>query len=181
MTSYLIVFVVKNKLLCIMWGKVQLDKAYISMFRGIYEISLDTKGRLSVPAKVRAILQEQPQRQLVLTADLDRNLLIYPLGEWEMAETKLVKLSSTDRRARLIKQLYLAYACECELDSTGRILIPPMLRKFAGLEKKVVLSGMGNKLELWDRSRWNDMHDQGIEALLDEGFDLGEELGSLSI
>lgn len=151
------------------------------MFRGIYEISLDTKGRLSVPAKLRAIFEEQSQRQVVLTADLDRNLLIYPLSEWEVAEAKLVQLSSTDRRARLIKQLYLAHACECEIDGTGRVLIPPMLRKFASLEKKVVLSGMGNKLELWDRSRWDDMHNQGIEELLGEGFDLGEELGTLSI
>ncbi len=151
------------------------------MFRGIYEISLDAKGRLSVPARLRAILEEETQGQLVITADLDKNLLIYPLAEWEVAEAKLVKLSSTDRRSRLIKQLYLAHACECELDSTGRVLIPPMLRKFAGLEKKVVLTGMGNKLELWDQTRWDEMHNQGIDELLSEGFDLGEELGSLSI
>lgn len=151
------------------------------MFRGIYEISLDAKGRLSVPAKIRGILQAEAEGHLVMTADLDHNLLIYTLDEWEQAEAKLVKLSSTDRRSRLIKQLYLAHACEVDLDSTGRVLIPPVLRKFADLDKKVVLTGMGNKLELWDQTRWDEMHNQGIEELLSEGFDLGDELRGLSI
>lgn len=151
------------------------------MFRGIYEISLDAKGRLSVPAKIRGILQAEAEGHLVMTADLDHNLLIYTLDEWEQAEAKLVKLSSTDRRSRLIKQLYLAHACEVDLDSTGRVLIPPVLRKFADLDKKVVLTGMGNKLELWDQTRWDEMHNEGIEELLSEGFDLGDELRGLSI
>lgn len=151
------------------------------MFRGIYELSLDTKGRLSIPTKVRATLEEKSAGKLVLTADLDKNLLIYPLDEWQIAEAKLIQLSSTEPRARMIKQLYLGFASDCELDRTGRILLPTPLRGFAGLEKKVVLSGMGNKLALWSLARWTVIQEENMKTLLSEGFDLTEELSNLSI
>lgn len=151
------------------------------MFRGIYELSLDTKGRLSVPAKLRTILEEESEGVVTLTADLDKNLLIYTHAEWQKASSKLEKLSSVEPRARFIKRLYLGHASDCELDSTGRILIPPMLRKYANLDKKVVLTGMGNKLELWDQEAWEQINITGIEALSDEGFDFGSELEALSI
>lgn len=151
------------------------------MFRGIYELSLDTKGRLSVPAKLRTILEEESEGLVTLTADLDRNLLIYTASEWQKASAKLEKLSSVEPRARLIKRLYLGHASDCELDSTGRILIPPMLRKYANLDKKVVLTGMGNKLELWNQEAWEQINSAGIEMLSAEGFDFGEEIGTLSI
>ncbi|SUO98517.1 division/cell wall cluster transcriptional repressor MraZ [Suttonella indologenes] len=151
------------------------------MFRGIYELSLDTKGRLSVPAKLRAILEEESEGLVTLTADLDKNLLIYTTSEWQKASSKLERLSSVEPRARFIKRLYLGHASDCELDSTGRILIPPMLRKYANLDKKVVLTGMGNKLELWNQEAWEQINLAGIEALSAEGFDFGEEIGALSI
>lgn len=151
------------------------------MFRGIYELSLDTKGRLSVPAKLRTILEEESEGFVTLTADLDKNLLIYTTNEWQKASTKLEKLSSVEPRARFIKRLYLGHASDCELDSTGRILIPPMLRKYANLDKKVVLTGMGNKLELWNQEAWEQINIEGIEALSAEGFDFGAEIGALSI
>lgn len=151
------------------------------MFRGIYELSLDTKGRLSVPAKLRAILEEESEGLVTLTADLDKNLLIYTTSEWQKASSKLERLSSVEPRARFIKRLYLGHASDCELDSTGRILIPPMLRKYANLDKKVVLTGMGNKLELWNQEAWEQINLAGIEVLSAEGFDFGEEIGALSI
>ncbi|SUO97244.1 division/cell wall cluster transcriptional repressor MraZ [Suttonella ornithocola] len=151
------------------------------MFRGIYEISLDAKGRLSVPSKLRTILEEESDGQVVLTADLDKNLLIYLLSDWQKASAKLEKLSSIETRARNIKRLYLGHACDCELDTTGRILIPPMLRKFAGLDKKVVLTGMGNKLELWDQQRWDSQNTLAMEMLSAEDFDFGQSLEELSI
>lgn len=148
------------------------------MFRGLWDISLDAKGRLSVPAKVRALIEVRSAGALVLTADLDKNLLIYLPDEWAKAEEKLVNLSTTDRRSRAIKQLYLGHACDCELDSTGRILIPPMLRRFAELEKKVMLSGRGNKLELWSVEHWEAQYNV-MEDLLGGDFDGG--LGELSL
>lgn len=151
------------------------------MFRGIFEISLDSKGRLSVPAKLRAIFEEETDGQMVLTADLEKNLLIYTVGEWQKASAKLEKLSSVEPRSRAIKQLYLGHACDVGLDTTGRILIPPMLRKFADLDKQVVLTGMGNKLELWDQARWDAVNQKAIDMLSSEGFDFGAELEGLSI
>ncbi|MBR1375823.1 MAG: division/cell wall cluster transcriptional repressor MraZ [Cardiobacteriaceae bacterium] len=151
------------------------------MFNGIYELQLDSKGRLSVPAKLRAILEEECAGNLVLTADLDKNLLLYTQAEWAKASAKLEKLSSVEKHARTIKRLYLGHASECEMDATGRVLIPPMLRKFAELAKSVVLTGMGNKLEIWDKDRWESINNAGLEELAQEGFDFGSELEALSI
>jgi len=103
------------------------------MFRGIYHISLDTKGRLSVPAKVRAQFEEESDGVLILTAELENQLLLYTLPEWQKVEEKLVKLPSFDPQIRRLKRLYMGNAAECELDSTGRILIPPPLRQRPGL------------------------------------------------
>ena len=89
------------------------------MFRGIYHITLDTKGRLSVPAKVRAQFEAESADGLILTAELEGQLLLYTLPEWEKVEKKLVKLPSFDPQIRRLKRLYMGNAAECELDSTG--------------------------------------------------------------
>ena len=137
------------------------------MFRGIYHISLDTKGRLSVPAKVRAQFEEESDGVLILTAELENQ--------------KLVKLPSFDPQIRRLKRLYMGNAAECELDSTGRILIPPPLRQRAGLDKKVVMSGMGNKFELWSQEAWDAINAEDAEALRADGLDLNGALESLAI
>ena len=150
------------------------------MLRGIYHISLDTKGRLSVPTKVRAQFEEESGGVLVLTADLENQLLLYTLPEWQKVEEKLVKLPSFDPQIRRLKRLYMGNAAECELDSTGRILIPPP-RQRAGLDKKVVLSGMGNKFELWSQEAWDAINAEDAEALRADGLDLNGALESLAI
>ena len=151
------------------------------MFRGIHEITLDAKGRLSVPAKLRAVFEEKSEGKMVMTADLERNLMIYTLPEWQDVEAKLSKLPSLDKRSRQIKHLFMGYASELELDGTGRVLIPTPLRKYAGLDKKVSLIGMINKLELWDSATWEAKRESDVADLLAEGADLGEALENLSI
>ena len=151
------------------------------MFRGIHEITLDAKGRLSVPAKLRAIFEEKSDGKMIMTADLDRNLMIYTLPEWEQVEAKLSKLPSLDKRARQIQSLFMGYAEELTMDGTGRVLIPPPLRKYAGLEKKITLIGMINKLHLWDSAAWEAKREQDVAELMGEGVDLGEALENLSI
>ena len=94
--------------------------------------------------------------QLVVTVDRDHCLLIYPLHEWEDIERKLVKLPSLNVEARKLQRLLIGYATEVELDGSGRLLVPPALRKFADLDKRVVLIGQGNKFELWDEQHWNE-------------------------
>lgn len=151
------------------------------MFRGIHQITLDAKGRLSIPAKLRAFFEEESENKLVMTADIEKNLMIYTLPQWEAVEAKLTKLPSLDKKARQLKRLFMGYASELELDGTGRVLIPVMLREYAGLDKKVTLVGMGNKFELWSAERWESQLAADIDDLLEDGVDLDDALGGLAI
>ena len=146
------------------------------MFRGINPLSLDGKGRLSVPAKYRQPLLDADGGQMVLTVDRDRCLLLYSLSVWEDVERKLIQLSSTNKRARALKRLLLGHAEECCLDASGRILLPAPLREFASLDKRVVLVGQGNKFEIWNEEAWYAWR----ESLLADGGDgSGESLSDL--
>lgn len=150
------------------------------MFRGISPLSLDSKGRLSIPAKYRERLQALCNGQLVVTIDRDRCLLIYPLPVWEEIERKLVELSSVDRRARGLKRLLLGHAEDYVLDTSNRILLSQPLREFAGLDKKVVLVGLGNKFELWDEQAWYRLRDEWLVQEDDADDDPPADWGSLS-
>ncbi len=130
------------------------------MFRGIAEISLDPKGRLAIPAKYREVLAELCRGQLVATVDIrDACLRIYPLPVWQELETQLEALPSTDLGARRIQRLLLGYASDLDMDGNGRVLLPVSLRKYAQLEKKLILVGMGKKFELWSEEKWQQCHD----------------------
>jgi MraZ protein len=107
-----------------------------------------------MPTVYRQRLLDANQGQMILTVDRDRCLLLYPLGIWEDLEARLIKLSSTNQRARALKRLLLGHAEECSLDTGGRILLPNPLREFAKLEKRVVLLGQGNKFEIWNEAAW---------------------------
>ncbi|MBK6618784.1 MAG: division/cell wall cluster transcriptional repressor MraZ [Nitrosomonas sp.] len=132
------------------------------MFRGVTQLSLDSKGRLAIPAKYRDELTASCGGNIVVTADPSRCLLIYPQPAWEPIEQKLNSLPSFDPQIRGLQRLLVGNACDVEIDGSGRILISPPLRQFAGLTKEVVLAGQGTKFELWDGDRWN----QEIEAAL---------------
>lgn len=124
------------------------------MFRGVTHLALDNKGRLAIPAKHRDALQSQASPGLVLTADPSHCLLLYPLAEWEPIQQRLMALSSFNERTRGLQRLLVGHADDVELDGAGRILVPPALRQFAALDKRVVLVGQGNKFELWDETLW---------------------------
>jgi MraZ protein len=124
------------------------------VFRGVAQLSLDSKGRLAVPARHREALLARCAGRLVMTADFDKCLLLYPLPDWEPIQQKLMGLSSLNPRIRDLQRQLVGYAEDIELDSAGRVLISPALRNFAGLTKSVVLVGQGSKFELWDREKW---------------------------
>ena len=124
------------------------------MFQGAAQLSLDSKGRLAIPARHRDILLAHFASQLVLTADADGCLLCYPRPEWQPIRDKLLKLSSLNPRIRALQRRLIGYAEDVEMDAAGRILISPALRGYAMLDKRVMLIGQGNKLELWDEGRW---------------------------
>ena len=99
-----------------------------------------------------------------MTADIDRCLLIYPFPEWERIESELLSLPNVKRQVRRWHRLYLVYAKPCDIDSQSRLLLPPELRDFAGLDKNIFLVGQGNKFELWDEQSWQ----RNCEGWLDE-------------
>ncbi|GAB6034554.1 division/cell wall cluster transcriptional repressor MraZ [Galenea microaerophila] len=124
-------------------------------FRGINAINMDTKGRIAIPKRYRESIAEASDKQLVATIDLHSPcLLLYTLDEWEVIERKLMALPNVDPQARLYQRLLLGHATEMEMDGQGRVLIPPMLREHAKLEKAAVLLGQGNKFELWSQAEW---------------------------
>ena len=124
------------------------------MFRGVSHLALDSKGRLAVPAKHREALAADSNGRVILTADPSRCLLLYPLAEWEPIQKRLMALSSFNEKIRGLQRLLVGHADDVELDGAGRILVPPPLRQYAALDKRVVLVGQGNKFELWDEAKW---------------------------
>lgn len=134
------------------------------MFRGVTQLTLDSKGRLAVPSKHRETLLAHCEGRLVVTADPGRCLLVYPLPAWEPIQQKLMALSSFNERTRALQRLLVGHADDVELDGAGRILIPPALRGFAGMERQVVLVGQGNRFELWDDARWRAVTEAALEV-----------------
>ena len=124
------------------------------MFQGATQLNLDSKGRLAIPARHRDVLLAHCGGHLVLTADADGCLLCYPQPEWQPIRDKLLKLSSLNPRIRALQRRLVGYAEDVEMDAAGRVLISPALRSYAMLDKRVMLIGQGNKLELWDEAKW---------------------------
>ena len=150
------------------------------MFRGVSTLNLDAKGRLAIPTKYREQLVTHCNGQMVVTVDRDHCLLLYPLPDWEEIERKLVKLPSFNAQARRLQRLLIGHATECELDGSGRILLPPPLREFASLDKAVVLIGQGHRFEVWDEATWQARRAEWLVAPDGEG-EMPDELGSLSL
>jgi MraZ protein len=127
------------------------------VFRGIAQLNLDSKGRLAVPARHRDVLLERCGGHVVITADADRCLLVYPLPDWELIQQKLEGLSNLDPRVRELQRRLIGFAVDVDMDGAGRILIAPALREYAQLDKSVVLVGQGRKFELWNQENWEQL------------------------
>jgi len=111
-----------------------------------------------LPARYRESLAELCDSKLVVTIDKDKPcLLIYPVNEWEIVEKKIVALPGFNKTARRIQRLLIGYATDMEVNESGRILLTAPLRSYAQLDKKVVLIGQGNKFELWDEQKWEQL------------------------
>ena len=149
------------------------------MLTGCSTVNLDAKGRLALPTRYRAALQASCDGNLVLTVHDDGCLLLYPLPEWEEILRKLVRLPNQKPRARHLQRMLIGHATEVELDSHGRILIPPRLRDFAKLEKRVVLAGVGNKFEIWNEAAWEENCQAWVNG--DDPSESDETLSSLTL
>lgn len=125
------------------------------MFRGVSQLSLDTKGRIAIPLRYRDVLSERCQGQVVVTVDRDGCLLLYPAPDWVRIEQALMSRPNINPQVRRLQRLLVGHATELELDTQGRLLLPTPLREFAGLDKRVLLVGQGNKFEIWDEVTWS--------------------------
>lgn len=151
-----------------------------NMFRGVSKVTLDAKGRLAIPSRYRERLESRSEGHLVVTVDRDYCLLIYPLPDWEKIERKLMNLSSLNMQSRRLQRLMVGHAAELEMDGHGRILLSRELREFAGLVRRAMLIGQGNKFELWDEENWGARRDEWLTG--DSGTaDLPAELETLSL
>ena len=121
------------------------------MFIGEYEHSVDPKGRLIMPAKLRDEIGEK----FVVTKGLDGCLFAYSQNEWLAFEEKLKTLPLTSKNARDFTRFFLSGAIECEIDKQGRFLLTSNLREFAGLEKDVVIIGVNTRIEIWSKEKWS--------------------------
>lgn len=121
------------------------------MLIGEYEHSLDAKGRLIMPSKLRMDIGER----FIITKGLDGCLFVFSQNEWTVFESKLKELPLTNKVARDFVRFFLSGATECELDKLGRFLIVSNLRSYANIEKEVVIIGVGTRIEIWNKEKWN--------------------------
>jgi MraZ protein len=121
---------------------------------------------------------DNPERTLIVTADPSRCLLVYPRATWEPIQARLMALSSFNEQIRGLQRLLVGHADEVDMDGTGRILVPPALRQYAGLDHRVVLVGQGNKFELWDDAKWQQ---ETARAITFPAGDLPPELDGFSL
>ena len=151
------------------------------MFRGINPINLDAKGRVALPAKYRDRVTNRCDGHMVLTVHpFDRCLLLYPLADWEVIESKVNALpNSTSRQARRLQHLMVGYATELDLDAANRLLLPAMHRDHAELDKRLILVGQGQKFEIWSEARWTSMTETYLNETIDD--DASVELINLSL
>lgn len=129
------------------------------MFIGEYEHSVDAKGRVIMPAKLRDDIGEK----FVLTKGLDGCLFAYSQTEWLNFEEKLKTLPLTNKNARDFVRFFLSGAIECEIDKQGRFLIPSNLRGYSKLDKEIVILGVGTRIEIWNKDAWKN-GEQNISA-----------------
>jgi MraZ protein len=142
---------------------------------------MDAKGRLAMPARQREPLLSECGGQIVATIDTQsRCLFVYPLPEWERIEREIQALPTLKPAVKRFQRLVIGYATDLELDGNGRVLLPAPLREYANLEKKLVLVGQGNKLELWAEELWLAERDQALEDSGPEA-ELPDELMSLTL
>jgi len=149
------------------------------VFRGVTTINLDAKGRFAIPTRYREELRECCDRQLVVTVAVNEKcvgepgcLWLYPMPEWNKLELTISKLPTLNKMAGKLRRFMIGNATEAEMDAQGRLLLSEKLRKFAGMEKKLILVGQLNKFEIWNEAAWNAKEDEWMND--DENDDLSD-------
>ncbi len=148
-------------------------KHRVSMFIGEFQHNLDSKGRMALPAKFR----QKISGGAIVTRGLDHCLFVFTAKDWEVLAQKLVALPLAQANSRAFARLMLAGAMDVEVDKQGRVLIPDYLRTYAGLKKETIVTGLYNRIEIWDKDSWKE-YKAKTESASDE---IAEKLGELGI
>ncbi len=136
---------------------------------------------MAMPARYRTNL-EKDNGLLLVTIDTEQPcLLLYSFSQWEVIETKLEALSSFNPATRRIQRLLMGHATELEMDGAGRILLPPLLRGYAGLERSVMLVGQGKKFEIWSETKWTEARESWLKEHMNAEQGIPPELEQLSL
>lgn len=143
------------------------------MLLGEYQHTLDEKGRMALPAKFRKKLEAGA----IITRGLDKCLFVFGKKEWEILAQKLIALPLAQANSRAFSRLMLAGAMDVEIDKQGRILVPDYLREYAQLKKEVVVAGLYNRMEIWEKDVWK----QYKEKTESQSEEIAEKLGELGV
>ena len=138
------------------------------MFQGASSLSLDAKGRLSVPTRHRDVLSATAAGQLTITKHTHGFLMVFPRPEWEKFRERIAQLPMS---AQWWKRIFLGNAMDVDMDGTGRVLVSPELRQAAGLTRDVMLLGMGQHFELWDKTTYEAKEAEAMQAGMPEAFE----------
>lgn len=138
------------------------------MFQGASSLSLDAKGRLSVPTRHRDVLAATASSQLTITKHPHGCLMVFPRPEWEKFRERIAQLPMS---AQWWKRIFLGNAQDVDMDGTGRVLVSPELRQAAGLTRDVMLLGMGQHFELWDKTTYEAKEAEAMQAGMPEAFE----------
>lgn len=130
------------------------------MSLGTFQHSLDAKGRITIPAKLRDVLGET----FVATQGLDNCIFLYPMPEWQVVEKKICGLPMSRPEARSFQRFFLSGASEMEIDKQGRVVLPSNLRVFAGIEKDIVIIGVGSRIEIWAAEKWAGYNQKAADS-----------------
>ena len=139
-------------------GKLEFIYTLMNGFHGEYEATVDAKGRFLLPGGLKKQLPEGEGR-FILSRGFEKCLTLYPLKSWELIIAKISQLNDFDPKVREFRRQFLGGATEIELDSAGRMLLPPSLKEFAGLTKDIVLAAALDRFEIWDSTKYKQLFD----------------------
>lgn len=128
----------------------------MSYFSGEYECKIDAKGRIVLPAKIKAKLPELNTSELVIKRGFEPCLVVYPMLEWKKVFSKVAGLSEFNKEYRTFQRSFLRGATEVDMDNNGRVLLPKSMLKFADIEKEVIVVGTGNRVEIWEPAKYEE-------------------------
>ncbi len=134
------------------------------MFYGEYDHALDKKGRLILPAKIREAAKANYVEKFYITRGLDKCLFLFSEEEWRAQEARFKGLSFTKKEARRFNRLFFSGAVEVVPDGQGRILLPKYLKDYASIKKEVVVTGISNRIEIWDADLWNNFYNENKDS-----------------